>query len=1523
MEIQVIFCFFVLLNNPKSIKKLYKILLLFVLAVLTLPTVGYFALHQKKVQDYLIGRLTTKITAYLGAPVTIEGVSIDVFSNVTLSNVCVRTPQNDTILYTPTLTLQVNSFTLATRYLEFEKVTLNKPRIRFYVDSTNTINFQFIIDKLQSSDTTVSKHSMAILIRNINIVDADFTLKGFYDVKRPYGINFTDVHLRPLNVIVSNFRVNHGITMDVTSMSFRDKSGFVIDKLSTTFRMDKENMVYNKLNILTPYSDITARQVLFHFRTSKDFKAIIFGKYVPMTIDLRTSDVSSKDIAYFLPIAKDFHVKARVSGTFHGLLTNLKARNLDIVYANHTHLKCDVDITGLPDITKAFLYVDVKSLSTTPSDIQSIPLPYSLPNHIVLPEFFSRLSLITYRGKFTGFGNDFVAYGTLNSNLGKIETDISLHPDTAGYYSLKGQIKSVGFDLGALLNKSNILGKISLDAMSEVYLGAGKEPKAKITGVASSFVLNGYNYTNVQLDGMLSNGTYDGSLSVSDPNIDFDFLGKVNLSKQIPEFNFIANIKSANLFKLNFDKSDSSSYLSCYATAEFEGNNIDNLKGEIKLWNAVLRKTGKEFRVSNLLVYNENVNHINSVILRSDFADGEISGQYRFTDVVNSFRTFTRNYLPSLLQAPQGIIDSTGNNNFRFHVSFKDTKQLTDYLVPGLYISKDSKLTGNYNPSNKDFSFMFSIPLAQHKNKKWYDLCIDGRTENGLFSLSAGCSNLRINNHLDLQNFTVLTDFKNDSIDMHVRWNNWDTMAYKGNFTILGSLKTSENGSRPILKFEVKPSQVILKDTIWSIKSGLVVIDSSDIRIDHFLIAHSNQLLTIHGGISQNPETALAVEFNNVNLGNLSTVLAMNKLHLGGFINGKAELFNLYKNPIFVANVAVDSLWVNQVSIGQTTLNAVFNNSEKNIKIEAFSERGIFKTLNIKGLYSIAEQKLDFNIDLNKLKVDVFEPYLINIFNDVRGVASGKLRLTGNIDSPQLDGLVKIQKGSFTVNYLKTRYTFTDSVRVRKNAFLLNDVEVYDNYGTKCMVNGYIDYRKLRDLYVNIGIDVKEPFECLNTTEKDNNMYYGHGFLTGKALIHGTPQGDTVDIKNAVTAVKSEMVIPITTRVDMSETDFVHARNKPTTGDQSTNKYEIDKINETQKVKSAISNFVFNMNLTVTPDADLQLVFDQKIGDIIRGNGSGNLTIKLDGGNFRMDGKYTINEGKYLFTAQNVLSNMYFILENGGTITWDGSPIDAIVNIGATYKVKASLNQLNGAAEGYNKRVPIDCQLFLTDKLMNPTVTYNIKPSNSDQETSDLIKKYIYNEEELTRQFLSLLIVKSFMPDPNSTTGNSGGDMALSAARSNGFEVLSNQLSRMVSQGVKDIDIGINYRPSDGYTTGQAELALSKQLLNDRVSISGNFDVGGNTTSVTKSSNNSAVVGEGAMELKLNNKGNLRLKAFNRSNQGSLIEQSPYTQGVGVMYKEDFNSFGELLKHYYSKLFARKEKKIQPVDDKNGATENR
>ena len=135
-------------------------------------------------------------------------------------------------------------------------------------------------------------------------------------------------------------------------------------------------------------------------------------------------------------------------------------------------------------------------------------------------------------------------------------------------------------------------------------------------------------------------------------------------------------------------------------------------------------------------------------------------------------------------------------------------------------------------------------------------------------------------------------------------------------------------------------------------------------------------------------------------------------------------------------------------------------------------------------------------------------------------------------------------------------------------------------------------------------------------------------------------------------------------------------------------------------------------------------------------------------------------------------------------------------------------------------------------------------------------------------------------------------------------------MSRWLSKISNNFDIDFSYRPGDNITSDEIELALSTQLLNDRVTLTanGNMDVGNTKGVGTNSGNNNNIAGDFDVDVKLNKQGTLKLKAYSHTDEKIIYKNNTETiQGVGISYQETFDTFKELVNKYFGFLKRRKQ----------------
>ncbi|MBN2863216.1 MAG: translocation/assembly module TamB domain-containing protein, partial [Bacteroidales bacterium] len=475
---------------------------------------------------------------------------------------------------------------------------------------------------------------------------------------------------------------------------------------------------------------------------------------------------------------------------------------------------------------------------------------------------------------------------------------------------------------------------------------------------------------------------------------------------------------------------------------------------------------------------------------------------------------------------------------------------------------------------------------------------------------------------------------------------------------------------------------------------------------------------------------------------------------------------------------------------------------------------------------------------------------------------------------------------SMKIDFLQTRYTMNDSIRFDKNNIIFRNIRLLDEKGNSATLNGSVFHDYFKNYRADLLINTDECM-VLNTKPRDNDIFYGTAYATGVTTIKSGTNSLSFDI-SAKTDRNTKIYIPLNSSETVSDYSFITFVSHDTISEVDNKPSLISRAPDKETAMD------LNFDLEITPDAEIQLIFDSKVGDIMQGRGSGRLNISLNSRDeFGISGDYIIDAGDYLFTLGNIL-NKPFTVENGGKITFSGNIDDAEIDIKAIYKLRASLYEIL-QDERYNERIPVECHIDLSGKLFNPVIGLDIFLPTADESTRTYLKNVITTEEERSRQFLYLLVMNSFYSDPtyrSALTSASSPATGTSAMAVTTTEMVSNQLSNWLSQISNDFDIGFVYRP--GYkdiSSNEVQLALSTQLLNDKVIINGNFDVRG---AGGTSDNTNQMSGDFDIEYKITDR--IRFKVFNRFNNPYTGKQAPYTQGFGLFYRQEFDKFSDLFR---------------------------
>jgi len=1494
----------------KNIKKSIKYFIIIIGVIIALPAVLYPLLQVSAVQTYLINRISGHLSKEMNSSITIGKIDYRFFNKLSLEDILVRDQHNDTLFYTSGIVAGIRRFDINRKILRLGKVSIVRPVVGLVTDSTGLLNLDYYLNQLNNPADTGKSEPLTLSADVVELNDARFSMIDHSAKKGKSIIDFTNLHVNDINTVIEDLRVGKDTTsFTIYNLSFSESSGFNLKRMNSSVTLAEKNITLGSLNLETDSSIINFSKIAMKTDSAGSFDK--FTTDVKLDVRMDKSLISTSDLAYFLPFAEGVHESVWLSGKFLGTVSELRGRNIALTYRDNTALDCDFDLSGLPNIDNTFIYIGVNSLRTIAGDIEKIRV--NGKPAVVLPDAAYKLGPISFDGSFTGFTTDFVTYGQLSTSQGSIRTDISLRPEKSKRYSVKGTLKGSGINLGELTAQPDMYGNLSFTTSVDGYAYNLKKFSANLTGNIDSVQFNKYNYKNVSMNGVFTEKTWDGSINISDRNIRMDLLGMFDFSNKLPEFDFTLNLAHANLFKLNFDKKDSTSAATMLMTANFKGTNIDNLDGEIKMLNSSFVKYGNNLELYDFSVKTFKDNNTPVLRLRTDYVDADIKGYYNFATLGTFLKSAVSVVIPPFRRVALQKADLK-KNNFSFQVSFKKTDNLNNFFRTGVVLADKSFIRGSV-VQDTIMTVEARSRSLNFNNNIFSDLAIDAKVSGPGLTFGLRSSSLNLLSQSALKDFTIDFRTKPDNFIFSVDWDNKDKVLNRGSFIARGKLSPNQvKKASPILTISIDSTEVYARNNLWTIDNSTLKIDSSSVDIDKFFIRNQDNYYLVDGTVSENPSDTLRFDFRGIDIAPLNYISNQQNVNdpdfvpydFKGILDGRISLTNVYRNLLLECNLNIHDFGIFKTDLGTLSIGSELDIGKNIVNIRAADNLNGLKMLDIKGYYDPGTKIASLDAKADKLTINFLNPLLGTFASGISGTASGKVNLMLHNGHIVLTGAVFAENARMKIDYLQSKFRLNDSIRFDKNGIALRNIKATDEKGNTVLIDGRVNHHDFMDFGVDLTLNTKDAL-VLNTKPKDNDIFYGTAYATGVTTIKSKGDILAFDISGR-TGKNTKFFIPLTSSLSVSDYSFISFANAKIkkAGDSDSDKGNL-------KPASSSTGLDLNFDLEVTPEAEAQLIFDSKVGDIMKGHGSGNLNITYDPkGNFRITGDYIVEDGDYLFTLGNIL-NKPFSVENGGKIMFNGDINNAEIDMKAIYKLKASLFPIL-QDENYKDRIPVECQLNLTGNLWNPIVGFNIYLPTADEKTRTYVRNAISTEEEMSRQFLYLLVMNSFYADPSmgiaSASGTPSGTSAMAVTT---FEMLSNQLSNWLSQISNDFDIGVAYRPGSGnkdINPQEVQVALSTQILNDKVVINGNFDVPLSGSS-SSASNTNQITGDFDAEVKLTNK--LNFKVFNRYNNPYTGKGVDYTQGIGIFFKQDFDHLRDL---FHKKEQAQAKKGVNAAEKK-------
>lgn len=1491
---------------------LAKMVSAIVLALIFLPLLVALLFEIPAVQNFVAREATEIISRKLGTRISIDRVDIGLFYRVSLDGFYVEDFQRDTLLYAGRLDARIKSLGLFGGGLVFSRAELSDARFCLRETPDGEMNIKQVVDKLSKKDKARAEGKFRLEIERLETDGLDFCMERLEHRNPSYGVDFADMHLIDIRAELKNFTIDGPVIhTDIGRLAMRERSGFVVEDLAGCLCIANGCIDIREGHIRTAKSNIELPSLSLIGLDWALYKN--FVEEVDITAQVVNTTLSSDDIAYFSPKMKDWHltltdVNADVSGPVADMSGSLRS----VRTGADTKLSVDFAAQGLPDVGKGHFKADISELTTSAADVDRLAAALTGKN---LPDEVLRIAKnagkIGLTGKFDGTLTAFAADAALATEIGGATCLLQVSSLRDGCRGVLGDVKTSSLQLGELL-ENDLLGPLSLNVHVNGELSS-EHSDAEVSGEILRLGINGYDYDSLRMKGHLVNREFNGLIEARDRNLRFDFRGLLDLNdEQRPRYDFALDLEEANLAALGVNRRDSVSVLAARIAARAVGRTLDDLNGIIFVRDVSYRYNDRELAADSVVIVGRNSLSDKFIRLRSDFVDADYEGKTSYKEVFAYLQQRFRDYVPTLdggpgwqAQHPDTVELADGYSQLTVNV--RKINPLVNAVSPGLQIADGSQLLLRINPANDKLSFEAASDYIERGRMLVTRLNLDAHNRGDSLVFAASTEDLYLNSfHMSRVGMSggakdnkleLITDFADTIGDVSGR------IGFRSEFA---------RGRGPAgrqIDLRLTPSYISRGEKTWNIYTDGITADTSRIRIDRFRMVNAGQQLLLDGVVSRRLQDSVQLTLHNFELAPFSQFTSSMGYRVDGRTNGSATMKAVLGAGEVQADIVVDSISINDLAVPSIWLRSRWDFIQNRAGI-LVQQRENLDTL-VRGFYAPSQKRYYARATLDAVELSALDPLLKGVVERTGGNADVDIALRGSGKEANLSGQIAVRDFTTTVDFTQVTYTMPRAViEVKNNHLIAEGVPLYDPEKNEGLFSIDLNLEHLSNISYSVKVLPKELM-VLNTTSKDNDLFYGRIFASGSATIAGSKGGVKMNIV-ATTEGDSEFYMPLSGQSNAKTADFV---TFVTPEQIDTTDYLVRKKllfqQQGRKKEAAGSTMDITMALNVQDNTAFQLVIDPTVGSALKGRGNGMLNLHINPGNgiFNMYGDYTLIEGSFLFSLQNIISKK-FIIESGSMIQWTGEPVDARLDINAVYKLKTSLQPLlntvtassdddQSGSRISDRSVPVDCKIHIGGRLSNPQLDFSVVVPVTDIETQAAVASVLNTQEAQAQQFISLVALGTFS---NSGSANIGASSGVAT----GLEMLTNQLTNWFS--TDDYRIILNYRAGSEMTGDEVDFGFSTNLINNRllVEVEGNYIID-NKQAV--SNNVSNFMGEAHVTWLIDKSGNLRLKAFTQTIDRFDENQGLQETGIGISYKEDFNNFKDLKQRIRDRFTNKKRQK--------------
>ena len=1461
------------------------------------------------VQQRLCQKGEKALSEYLNTNVDIGSVSITPFNQLELNKVLVNDQQGDSLLTIGKLGvgISIRDLIVDSRIVITHGEIIGLDGHVTRPDKDSPTNMQFIIDAFKPKDDKPSK-PFDVQVKTVVVRKSSLT----YDVlDQPAKPGLFD----PNHLAVNNIRAdlslpqlkNNDFDIRVKRLSFDEHSGLSLKHLSTNVHITDNALDAKDIKLQMPSSDIRLDDIHLEYSSLKNLGSEL--AQMPLSVSTSGSTVTPADFAVFLPQLKKFNTPLQLSTTVMRNGSRIEVPNLNLRATDGT-LSLDTHGSFTLPTKSGYQAIDLDHIDLKASAATMSQLADLIPG--LTPQ---ARNMIAHCGNLGVDGEVYVKpnHLTINSAVMTSLGDADLNGTVSkqqGLTHVAGHIKTDGLYLGTLLDKRDLIDQVALDTEVDLVLN-GKDVSGHLEGLIPFVDFKGTRYQDIKADIDKQGRDFKGRLAMNDPNGCLVVEGNAVIDGEKSVYELEMSTDGLNLAKLGLLGKYPNHLLAAKATASFWGNSFDNATGHVEVNDLTfVDNQDKGLKIKHLELNADNDGYEKVIDINTDHVTGYIRGQYDFNTIVPTVKHMLAGSFPQYF----GDFADYGHNGYPNDVEFKlvvnPDDELNEMLNLPVYPFYTYTVEGGMSETDTTFNVVIDAPFMKHGNKIITNTRLTASLDNVSNAVKLG-----LNSGYPIKNGKVIgleleATGQNDIIDTNLGWHVEDDILaindslvkvdphFHGIFKMGAHLSRGDDGKLKAL-IDIKPSDMVVNDTTWKIEQGHIAIDNGTILVQNVAGGCEGQFIHVDGKVSSNPDDELCLTLNNVNLDYIFGMLNIDHVDFGGKATSKVYASALLSGSphIHTPSLFIENISYNNAVLGNLDIEADFDSGTQGIMVSGDINQSNGRRSKLDGGIYIAEDSLYIEFDTDHANIAFLQPYMEAFTKEVEGEMSGKATLFGNFHTINLGGDIVADSIRFLLDFVNCYYTASNvPIHIVPDTITFNDIPIHDREGHEAKLGGWLIHDAFHKPVFNFAITDAHDFLCYDTNPSINPDWYGTIYGNGACFVDGGPGIVTVQV-NMVSAPRSKFTYVLSDSKQADSYNFITFRDreaKPepvqpaTTPLMMIQQMKQSKLAEMKKEEeSEPSVYLIDLQGDITPDLDMTVIMDPVGGDKIKATGSGHLRMTYNNnGELQTFGKYTLEKGTYNFTLQDLILKD-FTIRDGSSISFQGDPYAAVLDLEAVYSVNANIRDLDetfGSDPDLNRTsVPVHALLRAKGIISQPDISFDLEFPSLTTDAYHKVKSIISTDEMMNRQIIYLLALNRFYTPDYMGTSAKQNELITSVASS----TIAGQLSNILGKMTDNLSIAPNFRTDKGdFSDMEVDVALSSQLLNNRLLLNGNFGYRDNTYN----SSNTNFIGDFDIEYLLNSKGTFRLKAYNHFNdQNYYLRNALTTQGVGIMWKHDFD----------------------------------